>query len=926
MKKKTKFKLKNDLAVPFWISVSVCLLCAFVNAELFYKSFFRALSKMNEEPIATITFKYKTAQRKFLERVVWDRLRQNSPVYNGDTIHTADLSEATIWFDDGTVLDLSENTMAQVFRHTDGSLAADLESGTATVDSSESTGLTLTAANVSVNVEAGTKISASKEEKASDVNLTVQKGSAQLSDGKELQAGSSLAVSESGETKAKLSVTSPVPNQKILYHTEEECPVDFEWNFGDQENEEKLELVISTDKDFRNKVQTLTLENLKSATVNLPKGNFYWKLASADNPPAASAESSSGKIQIIQALKPQLLTPAAEYSYQYRTKTPSIRFIWTESDTATAYNFAIANNPQMENPLIEQRSSSSSIIISTLPEGHYYWQVTPYYVVNRTGLANPSAVSRFHINQQGQLTAPELLAPADRDYINKKRSKISLSWQMEAEASSYKIIVSASEDLRSPLIERQTSENYITLNRGEVGKLKDGYYYWAVSQIDSEGNESARSEPRSFYAVNGDIEQRTLFPPEGYKIWAPLLTDTRFTWKTNIDFSQSIQIADDQNFNSIVYEATTPNTTFNGVKLEEGTYWWRIKADNGTFTHTSSAKKLEVVGEIEAPLPLEPTVQKRAIVRPSEAYTFKWEEVEGADYYRMRLFKAGSDEALADENFISEPEFSMSMENLEEGYYRWEVRAYTNETELASRRSGKLADAEFRLRKIRPVTLLYPKNGAEIDGWDAIEKPPVLRWASSEAFKSAELTLKKVSGIEAGEKLYIQKSTSQKMQPLSSGTYEWTVNATTEDELDISATSPSYFTVKEIPPYDAPVSAHTVDGAYFDAKYLREKPYIDFEWSKVKRAQAYIIEVFDHKGKRLHRGIVPDGESQSYHFDRLADLSKGKFKWTVKAVSLNKDTSEILHDGYTAGGEFEIDFTLNTSGGKRRKTGEYYGQ
>lgn len=66
-------------------------------------------SKLNEQPIATITLKYKTVQRKFMDRVVWDRLRQNYPVYNGDTIHTATLSEANIWFNDGNVMEMIEN-------------------------------------------------------------------------------------------------------------------------------------------------------------------------------------------------------------------------------------------------------------------------------------------------------------------------------------------------------------------------------------------------------------------------------------------------------------------------------------------------------------------------------------------------------------------------------------------------------------------------------------------------------------------------------------------------------------------------------------------------------------------------------------------------------------------------------------------------
>ena len=106
MKKKTKSKSKNSLLL-FLFAMLISFSGAAFNSVLFYGSFFRSLTKMNEEPIATITFKYKVAQRKFLERVVWDRLRNNSPVYNGDTIHTSKLSEATIWLTDCNVMELT---------------------------------------------------------------------------------------------------------------------------------------------------------------------------------------------------------------------------------------------------------------------------------------------------------------------------------------------------------------------------------------------------------------------------------------------------------------------------------------------------------------------------------------------------------------------------------------------------------------------------------------------------------------------------------------------------------------------------------------------------------------------------------------------------------------------------------------------------
>jgi len=161
MKKKTRLSsARNNLTIPFYTALVVCVLGAFFSSRQFYYNFFRSLTKLNEEPIATITFKYKTAQRKFLARVVWDRLRQNSPVYNGDTIHTSELSEATIWFKDGNVMDLSEKTMAQVFVKDDNTLKASLAGGQAVIDSGgAASGMTLTAGGVDMQIDAGSTMS-----------------------------------------------------------------------------------------------------------------------------------------------------------------------------------------------------------------------------------------------------------------------------------------------------------------------------------------------------------------------------------------------------------------------------------------------------------------------------------------------------------------------------------------------------------------------------------------------------------------------------------------------------------------------------------------------------------------------------------------------------------------------------------------------
>ncbi|MCR5723774.1 MAG: FecR family protein [Treponema sp.] len=922
MKKKTRFKLKNDLAVPFWIAITVCLFGISVNSVLFHNSFFRALSKMNEEPIATITFKYKTAQRKFLDRVVWDRLQQDSPVYNGDTIHTAALSEATVWFDDGTILDLAENTMAQVFRHTDGSLGADLEKGEATVDASESgSGLTLTSQNVAVTVQGGSKISAQKAEEENNVSFTVQKGSAELADGTAISEGKSLSVNEEGKAETVLSVTRPLPNEKFLYFAEGACPVPFVWNSSE---EEACTLTIAEDKDFTRVSQTVQVSGNMPTVLNLEKGTYYWRLSS--DAAGSTAREKSGKVQIIQALKPMLLAPATGYATQYRTKTPSIRFIWTESATATAYHFAVSKSPLMDNPVLEQRSSSSSLIISTLEEGTYYWQVTPYYVVNRTGLANPSEVGSFRISKSGALTAPELCAPDSGAFVDKSLDKITLSWEMDREAVNYRVVVSARETLSPAAFSGETSDNYITLTARDVASLKDGQYFWGVTEIDSEGNESPPSLVRSFYATDGKIEQRTVFPPDEYVLWKPLTADTAFTWKSNIKLPQCIQIARDRDFTDLVVDAPAPGGSYSCAALDEGSYFWRIAVQDGSFERATEPKAFTVIGEIASPVLLNPTSQKRAVVRPQEAYTFTWQEQEDADYYRIKVYKGQEETPLIDENFITEPSYSVSMEDFDEGSYRWELQSYAYETELSSRRSSRLAREWFMLRKVRPVTLRTPAAGAEIDGWQALENPPDFEWQSQDAFSDAVIILTKKDASDGWERQLRQRSTKSRLPRLTSGSYEWTVQAHSLDELDISARETHSFTVLPIPPFDMPQNAQADGGPLYNADYLRKQRSITFRWNRVERAKSYLLEIFNEAGALALRQVLDGTDENSFVLSDLTMLSKGTFTWRVRAVRMSEDKKTILIDGIPAENRFTIDYNIKATGAKRRQKGAFYAE
>lgn len=94
--------------------VIICICGIGGSLFFFYKAINRSLQNTGSENVATITFKYRTAQRRFENRLVWEWLQNNAEIYNGDHIRTGGLSEAVLHFEDETVITLDEKTLIQV--------------------------------------------------------------------------------------------------------------------------------------------------------------------------------------------------------------------------------------------------------------------------------------------------------------------------------------------------------------------------------------------------------------------------------------------------------------------------------------------------------------------------------------------------------------------------------------------------------------------------------------------------------------------------------------------------------------------------------------------------------------------------------------------------------------------------------------------
>ncbi len=80
-------------------------------AALFYFDLHKNISIGSFESIGTVSFKINSIQRKFDTAVVWQAIQSESPLRDKDTIKTYPEADAIIKLNDGTEIQVDENTM-----------------------------------------------------------------------------------------------------------------------------------------------------------------------------------------------------------------------------------------------------------------------------------------------------------------------------------------------------------------------------------------------------------------------------------------------------------------------------------------------------------------------------------------------------------------------------------------------------------------------------------------------------------------------------------------------------------------------------------------------------------------------------------------------------------------------------------------------
>jgi hypothetical protein len=501
--------------------ILICLLGA-IYCVIMFGIDLRSLDSIdkNQNPVGTIIIGNDIVQRRTGNRTLWDRLTSDSPVYSGDEIRTADVSNATL-FIGGNSIDLNEKTAIRLQRSPQGgdSILISLEEGNLVITTASGGG------NIVLNLmgrqlETGplTVLSASVGKDGAVVQ--VSEGTATLVEGgqrREISSGKMIAMDSGGvEQMLKSAVMlQPRPGARYLKDGPQPLLINFVWNSVNLDSGETICLELTDDRNFNRVIHVI--ENLDtSARVALNAGIWYWRLSLRPPvmgaPPAKNTIISTGRLTVADASGPTLLSPATDSLFRYQDKLPQLRFQWSEIAEASSYILEASQTQDFIDPRLRTQTDSAFFFDSGLGPGTWYWRVMPVFPPVYEGSATFSTTSFFRIEQGGTaeqvpgvfvpvspelallLPEPQNRLPSEGHRIGieqlSKSNSIVFSWSAVQGANAYIItLYQATESnpdtgnrrrqiIRVPPLNRRnwTLENLAALGRGT--------FIWQVEAVN----------------------------------------------------------------------------------------------------------------------------------------------------------------------------------------------------------------------------------------------------------------------------------------------------------------------------------------------------------------------------------------------------------------------------------------------------------
>lgn len=670
--------------------ISVLLLLILLFSFLLHRNLNYRFNDSTDPTIGVITFKNKTVLRKYNDAVVWDLIDSKTEVKNRDTIRTEGLSDAILTLNDGTKINISENSMILLdisdkninINFAYGSFEAARE-GTVSGDLK----MNITAGDQTVQVGNGdVKLDKTK----SELNIKVDQGEAKLtSNGKEetIAKDQIANVSESGVKVGKpvYRLATPEDRKNILSDSgSERINFSFSGWKADSSKQTNPSIEVSLFPDFS---KSLIKEKLSSANISkkLGPGSYYWRVSYEDPTSKSKQTTEVFQFRILSDPSLRIMSPKPGEIFTYTQDVPVVRFVWNPLDLYSSYTVQIARDSNFSDGLISKQTQNQSLAFDSLKEGSYFAKIQAKS--NLPGISEKvSNVVNFQVTKKTNTSPPELLEPVrGRTFAEEQtKSQLFFSWKDDKDFTQYEWELSSDSNFQSKLKSEFTKNNFWKL----PGGLGVGTYFWRVKGIGPNGD-SLNSKPNTFNVIAKE-EMELIAPVNGSEVEVDERSFVVLKWKKLTGKSNyEVEIAKQSDFQPLVLKENVSGNYFEFKSKDMGRFYWRVRSVDGD-ANVSITRNFLMISNIEPPSLVSPTRNETIDLFSKNSILFTWKQVEKASGYRIQVYDISGirEKQILNEKINATKLQFTDIQKLNVGRFRWEVAALFKQTDGTERESA----------------------------------------------------------------------------------------------------------------------------------------------------------------------------------------------------------------------------------------------
>jgi len=501
--------LKLSKTEKILLSLCALIFCAFSYFLYDDSLLFPTEAQTNAKNIGYLNNSQNDVRRKSQESFLWRPAVKSEKIYMRDSIFTGDSSQATLLFDDGSTIELKENTMITL-NMTQGQLQLDLRYGDLVTDLKKQT---------KIEVTVGTEKFDLKPKSSNNSSIQIQRSRTKKIKVKLIQ-GDALVTNNRNEKinlvkdqalivqpeKIKAIPSIPTPRQPAInLTTQDKANVllsqkgetfPLAWEAKDLS---EYRVDISSTQDFDKTVYSSPSTSTSHLVVSeLNPGWYFWRVIGIENQKEI-LKSPIRQFFVGYVESPVITSPSLTSDFSFNVPPPiddfttQVDLAWTAKPIYESFEWQMANDANFEKVLSEGKISRGPVKSPKLKIGHYYARVRGYMKNTNPGPWSEVRNWAIAVNEK-KLSAPELVTKTIKfNPMQAKRTPSSIPspavvWKKVPVAKKYLIEVSKNRDFSN-------KQNFETDSlQWNWTKFKPGQHYFRVYAQESASVKSGPSE------------------------------------------------------------------------------------------------------------------------------------------------------------------------------------------------------------------------------------------------------------------------------------------------------------------------------------------------------------------------------------------------------------------------------------------------